>query len=153
VCVVAACSFALPWLAAQEVDQAAKEWKRDPGSAFARLDRARALDPLADDPDLVAGAIASRLGDRARMAAAFRRATSRNPHNWYAWLELGVAEALQGRREAALADLARAQALDPREDTIAFVAAEVRAGKRVSPIEIDRKMLRRVAVDQLGRTK
>src|SRR5204863_1250869 len=105
VCAVAAFSLLLPWLAAEEVNQAAREWRRDPGSAFSRLDRARALNPLADEPDLVAGAVASRLGDRGRMRAAFRRAADRNPKNWYAWLELGIAEALDGRRQAALDDL------------------------------------------------
>jgi tetratricopeptide (TPR) repeat protein len=87
------------------------------------------------------------------MRAAFRRAADRNPKNWYAWLELGIADALDGRRESALAYLAKAHALDPREGVIASVAESVRAGRHVSPIEIDRKMLRRVAVDQLGRQK
>ena len=153
VCAVAAVSLLLPWLAAEEVSQAAHEWKRDPGSAYARLDHARSLNPLADEPDLVAGAIASRLGDRRRMRAAFLRAADRNPKNWYAWLELGIVEALDGRRQAALRDLATAHVLDPREDVIASVADSVRAGRPVTPIEIDRKMLRRVAVDQVGRPK
>jgi len=153
VCAVAAVSLLLPWLAAEEVNQAAREWRRDPGAAFARLDKARALNPLADDPDLVAGAIASRLGDRARMRRAFLRAADRNPHNWYAWLELGIAEALDGRRQSALGYLAKAQVLDPGEDVIASVSDSVQAGRPISPIEIDRKLLRRVAVDQLGRQK
>jgi hypothetical protein len=146
VALVAAASLALPWLAAKEVDQAAHEWKRHPASAFSRLDRARRLNPLSDNPDLVAGAIASRLGDHARMAASFRRAIARNRENWYAWLELGIAESLQGRRAAALAALERGHALDPGEDTIPRVAEMVRARKRVDPGAIDRTMLGRIPV-------
>jgi O-Antigen ligase len=146
IALVAAASLTLPWLSAQEVEQAGHEWKRHPASAFSRLDRARRLNPLSDDPDLVAGAIASRLGDHARMAASFRRAIVRNPENWYAWLELGIAESLQGRRTEALAALARGHALDPGEDTIPTVAATVRAGKRVDPGVIDRTMLGRIPV-------
>lgn len=140
-------SLAAPWFAAKEVQNAARSWHRDPEQAFRRLERARALNPLSERPDLVAGAIASRLGDRARMRTWFERAADRNPHNWYAWLELGIVDALEGRRRAALANLARARALDPGEETIADIASSVRSGRRVSPVEIDQRMLRKVAVD------
>jgi O-Antigen ligase len=146
VVLVAAASLALPWLAAKEVQQAAHEWKRDPATAFSRLDRARRLNPLSEDADLYAGAIASRLGEHARMAASFRRAVERDDASWYAWLELAMAESLQGRRDAALAALSRAHALDPGEDTIRQVAATVRAGRRVDPAAIDRTMLGRIPV-------
>jgi hypothetical protein len=144
--VVVACTFVPPWLSAAEVQVAARSWKHDPGKAFARLHRARQLNPLADNPDLVAGAIASRLGDSRAMQAAFERAVSRNPTNWYAWLELALAENSQGRRGAALRHLARAQALDPREPTIHEVAADVAAGRTVQPGRIDRILLRRIDV-------
>jgi hypothetical protein len=146
VVLVAAASLALPWLAAKEVQQAAHEWKRDPATAFSRLDRARRLNPLSEDADLYAGAIASRLGEHARMAASFRRAVARDDASWYAWLELAMAESLQGNRDAALAALSRAHALDPGEDTIRQVAATVRAGRRVDPAAIDRSMLGRIPV-------
>jgi tetratricopeptide (TPR) repeat protein len=110
------------------------------------LHRARQLNPLADNPDLVAGAIASRLGDWPAMQASFERAVNRNPANWYAWLELALAENSQGRRGAALRHLARSRALDPREPTIREVAADVAAGKTVKPGRIDRILLRRIDV-------
>src|SRR5437763_775435 len=146
VALVAAVSLALPWLAAKEVQQAAHEWKRDPASAFPRLDRAKRLNPLAEDADLVTGAIASRLGEPDLMAASFRRALVRNDKDWYAWLELGIAESLQGKRTAALAALAHAQKLDPGEDLIRQVATTIRAGGRVDPAAVDRTMLGRIPV-------
>jgi O-antigen ligase len=144
--VAAACTLAPPWLSAAEVQAAARSWRNDPGGAFARLHRARQLNPLADNPDLVAGAIASRLGDSRAMQAAFEHAVSRNPTNWYAWLELALAENSQGERGAALRHLARARALDPREPTIREVAADVAAGRTVQPRRIDRILLRRINV-------
>jgi tetratricopeptide (TPR) repeat protein len=149
---IATVSLALPWLSAKEVQNAARSWRHDPAQAFERLDRARTLNPLSDRPDLVAGAIASRVGDRERMAASFRRALDRNRHNWYAWLELGIAQALNGSPRAALADLRRAQELDPGEATIAAMTARIRSGRRVSPVQLDEAMLRKVAVDA-GRTR
>ena len=128
------------------MQQAAHEWKRDPASAFSRLDRARRLNPLAEDADLVTGAIASRLGEPDLMAASFRRALVRNDKDWYAWLELGIAESLQGKRTAALAALAHAQKLDPGEDLIRQVATTIRAGGRVDPAAVDRTMLGRIPV-------
>jgi tetratricopeptide (TPR) repeat protein len=144
--VAVACTLLPPWLSAAEVHAAARTWKQDRSGAFARLHRARRLNPLADNPDLVAGAIASRLGDFHAMQAAFEGAVSRNPSNWYAWLELALAENSLGNRAAALRDLARARALDPREPTIREVAADVAAGKIVQPGRIDRILLRRIDV-------
>ena len=144
--VAVACTLGPPWLSAAEVQAATRSWRQDPGGAFARLHRARQLNPLADNPDLIAGAIASRLGDSQAMQAAFERAVSRNPTNWYAWLELALAENSQGRRGAALRHLARASALDPREPTIREVAVDVAAGRTVQPGRIDRILLRRINV-------
>jgi tetratricopeptide (TPR) repeat protein len=140
---LAAASYLLPWLGAREVERASTTWRADPEGAFERLERARALNFLSDRPDVIAGAIASRLGDRSRMREAFRRAIERNPHNWYAYLELALVEHLDGRRDAALRALARARALNPSEPVIRRVETRVRAGRPVSPSEIDRVFLQR----------
>jgi tetratricopeptide (TPR) repeat protein len=144
--VAVACTLLPPWLSAAEVNAAAQSWKHDRDGAFARLHRARRLNPLADNPDLVGGAIASRLGDLRAMQASFERAVRRNPSNWYAWLELALAENSLGNRGAALRHLERARALDPGEPTIREVAADVAAGKIVQPRRIDRILLRRIDV-------
>lgn len=140
----AAASIVPPWLSAREVELAAATWRDDPERAFQRLDRARRLNPLAERPDLIAGAIASRLDDRPRMRSAFLNALERNPDNWYAHLELAVLDSLEGRKAAALVRLARARELNPLEPAIALVTQRVRAGERVSPRVIDRMFLQRV---------
>jgi hypothetical protein len=140
---VAAASIVFPLLSSLYVRNAARAWPEDASAAYAALDQARRLNPLSDRPDLVAGAIASRLGQPERMRRAFAAAVERNPHNWYAFLELGIADTLRGRRRQALAHLAVAAELNPLEPVIASVARDVRAGKRVDPHEIDAIFVRR----------
>jgi hypothetical protein len=139
----AAASISFPLLSSLYVRNAARAWSEDAPAAYAALDRARRLNPLSDRPDLVAGAIASRLGQSERMRRAFAAAVARNPHNWYGFLELGIADMLTGRRRQALAHLAVAAELNPLEPVIASVARDVRAGKRVDPDEIDAVFVRR----------
>lgn len=140
---LAAVSYALPWLAAKEVKSATRSWRADPARAFDALERARKLNFLSDRPDLFAGAIASRVDDRRRMRAAFLRALERNPKNWYALLELAVADALDGKRRQALRHLDRAEQLNPSEPVIDLVRSSVKRGKRPSPQAIDRIFLER----------
>ena len=63
---VAGASLTLPWIAARDVQLAASGWPSDPALAFSRLDTARRLNPLSDEPDVTAGVIASRIGDRGK---------------------------------------------------------------------------------------
>jgi len=146
-------TLVLPWLAAKEVEAAAHSWRTSPQQAFQRLDRARSLNPLSDEPDLVAGAIASRVGNTPRMATSFVRALQRNPHDWYAHLELGAAYANEGLRRQALAQLAIARELNPREPTIPFVEGRVRRGLRVSTAALDETFLRRTFVSNRAPAK
>jgi tetratricopeptide (TPR) repeat protein len=141
----AAASLAFPLLAALYVRNATHTWRGDSSAAYAALDRARRLDPLSAQPDLVAGAIASRLGDHRRMRRSFANAVRRNPSSWYGFLELGIADALTGHRAAALAHLATARRLDPLEPVIPAVLAEVRARRRIDARRIDAIFLRRAS--------
>jgi hypothetical protein len=141
---VAACTFTLPWLAAAEVARAASSWRADPALAFDRLAAARRLNVLSDMPDLVEGAIASRLGERTRMRDAFRRALGRNPRDWYANFELAVVAALDGRRELALRHVDAARRLDPLEPAISVLAAEIRSRRPISPPGLDKVFLDRI---------
>jgi hypothetical protein len=140
----AALSYVLPWLAAREVDLAARSWETEPAVAFERLDRARGLNPLSDRADLIAGAIAGRIGDLDRMRAAYSAALERNPRNWYAHLEIAILDANAGKRAAALRRLATARALNPFEPTIADVRRRVEEGQRVSLEVVSRTFLQRV---------
>jgi tetratricopeptide (TPR) repeat protein len=139
-----AASFALPWLAARNVEQAASGWRTNPARAFVQLERARGLNPLSDRPDLIAGVIASRIGDLPRMREAFERVLDRNPKNWYAYLELAIVSSLEKDRARALELLGQARALNPSEPVIALVTRKVGAGERISLRVIDRIFLQRL---------
>jgi O-Antigen ligase len=147
---VASGSYAAPWLSARYVDSASHSWRSDPARAYQMLDRARTLDPLSDTPDLIAGTIAGRRHDYARMKAAYTRALKRDPHDWYARFELGVAEYLTGDRSAALAHLERARALNPRESLIRDVLRRVRAREKIDTAALDRAFLERALGFALG---
>lgn len=138
VAVVAAVSLALPWLAQRQVQAAASGWRTDPAGAFSALDRARSLDPLSDQADLIGGAIASRLHRYDEMRARFAHAVGRSPDDWYANLELGIAASLTGRPQLAASSLARARALNPRDEIVRRVVATYRAGRRIDSDAVDR---------------
>jgi O-antigen ligase len=137
--------LALPWIAVQETSAAASGWRADPNRALARLDRARRLNPLSAQPDIVAGVIAGRRGDVAGMLLAYERALERNPANWFAQLELGLALAAAGQRGPAIASVRRARALNPREPVLRDVARALTAGRRVDRRRIERLFASRAA--------
>src|SRR5262249_17828619 len=119
-------------------------WARRPAGAFADLEHARALNPLSARPDLLAGAIASRLNDLPRMRLAFRRAIERDPRNWYAHLELGLAEAALREKKAASGGLQQASRLKRREEVVANVRKLVQAGRKVDRMQVDRQFVERL---------
>lgn len=142
--VVALATLVPPWLSATALDEAAVEWRYDRERAYDLLERSRGLNPLSDRPDLVTGVIASRLGDRRRAREAFARAVERGPLNWYGHQQLGIEDALAGRRRAALDHLRRARELNPLEETTRLVLNEVRQGRRPDPVEVRTRLLNRV---------
>ncbi len=138
---LAVVALAPAWLSAREVSTAASSWGGDPDAAFARLDRARSLDPFSARPDLTAGAIASSLDDRGRARSAFAAALEREPTNWYALLELGALEALDGDVEAATVHLQQAAALNPRDRFIRTVMRRAQGPEPLTLQEINRRLL------------
>lgn len=137
--VVFAC--AAPWLSAREGDRAAEQWRSDLGGAYARLDRARALNPLSPQPDLIAGTIALRVEDQAEARRRFRAALERQPRIGYALFELGLLAAEHGRREEAIRLLTRA-ARENREDELARgILRRVRRGQSVDTSRINQAIL------------
>ena len=142
VCLLASGStLAFPWLAERDVQRAATIWPDDANAAFRLLDRAHSLNPATDHADVVAGAIASRLGRFELMRTRFSRAAERAPYDWYAYLELGIAQALTGHRREAASALQRAVALNPREAIIRNVVRTFRDGRRIDPAAIDKAFL------------
>jgi hypothetical protein len=134
---VAAASFAFPWFAQRDIQQAAATWRTNPASAFATLQRAHELNPLSDQSDLVAGAIASRLHRYPLMQQRFQAAVRRSPDDWYANLELGIAASLTGQHELAASSLQQALRLDPRETIVQSVVHTFQAGRRIDPDAVD----------------
>jgi hypothetical protein len=114
----AAGSYALPGLAAFEVERAVEAWPEAPDRAFSLLERARRLNPLSERPDIVAGTLAQRADEPDRARTAFQRVLERHPNDWYAHLQLALLEGADGRRAQALAHLERARSLNPREPVI-----------------------------------
>jgi tetratricopeptide (TPR) repeat protein len=143
-CVAVALSFLFPWLSARAINEALAVWRTDPQAAQIRLAQARELNPLTDRADEIAGAIASRTGDVATMRRSFQRALERDPDNWYSHLELGIAYALAGDNDSALAELEIAEALNPRDAVIDEVRALVLAGRPVSAAAVDERFLARL---------
>jgi O-antigen ligase len=136
-----AVSLALPWLSRMEVQSAARTWPTATASAYADLDEAAALNPLSDEPYLVAGSIALRRGELQRAAREFELALRRTPEDVYATLERGAIASTRGQRGAALVLLARASRLAPRDGLITQALALARHGGRVSVQQLNRLIL------------
>jgi O-antigen ligase len=138
-CAVA--SLAGPWLSQKQVQSAARVWTRDRQGAYDRLEEAADLNPLSDQPYLVAGSIALRYGEQARAKREFGRALGRSRDDVYATLELGAIASSRGERPRALALLRRAVRLSPREPLAAEALAVVRRSETLSVDALNRSIL------------
>jgi hypothetical protein len=137
----AAVALAGPWLSQLEVQRAANVWTRAPQAAYARLTDAAGLNPLSDEPYVVAGSIALRYGELDRADHDFSLALARTPGDAYATLERGAIASARGEHAAALELLERAVRLDPREPLTSQALALVRRGGRVDIEELNRSIL------------
>jgi tetratricopeptide (TPR) repeat protein len=142
VLVLGALAIAGPWLAERDVERAGAVFATRPMEAYARLDRASALDPLSDRPALVKGSIALRFGDLVRARSAFGDAVARNARGQYATLELGAIAAAQGRPAEARRLLERAVALAPRDPTAREALGIVRTGGVVDIAALNQRIYR-----------
>ncbi len=135
-----------PWLAAIEVDAAKAGWRESPALAFDRLERARELNPLSDQPDLVAGAIAIEIENRRRARRAFAGAVERNPDGWFAQQQLGLELGLDGQAQAALRSLERALELNPLEETTQVLIERLQAGEPLGAEEVREQLVAKVCL-------
>jgi hypothetical protein len=87
---------------------------RDYGRAVAEARSAERLAPWSVEPLLLLGRAEVGSGDRRAAAETFRRATRHAPESWRAWYELAAVTRGAERANA----LARARALNPREDLL-----------------------------------
>jgi O-Antigen ligase len=138
---VAAASLTAPWLSRLQVQSAARIWTKAPQTAYARLNDAARLNPLSDEPYLVAGSIALRFGDLARADHEFALALKRTPGDAYATLERGAIASSENDRRGALRLLERAARLNPRDPLTLQALRLAREGKRVSVEELNRSIL------------
>jgi hypothetical protein len=136
--VALAATLVFPWIAERDVRRAASLWRVNPSAAFSILSQAHDLNPLSNEADLVAGAIASRLHDYPRMRSSFAGAVTRSPDDWYANLELGISASLTGKRALAAASLRRAALLNPGDPIVRSVEATFNAGRRIDSDRVDR---------------
>jgi tetratricopeptide (TPR) repeat protein len=141
VALAGAASLAAPWLSQLQIQSAARIWPKAPATAYARLNDAARLNPLSDEPYLVAGSIALRFGDLRRADHEFALALQRTPGDAYAVLERGAIASARGDRAAALMLLARAVRLNPRDPLTREVLQLVRRGERVDVDELNRAIL------------
>ncbi len=137
----AVASLTAPWLSELQAQSAARLWVRAPQQAYARLNSAAQLNPLSDEPYVVAGSIALRLGEAGRADREFALALRRTPGDAYATLERGAIASAQGRRREALVLLERAARLDPRDPLTRAALRLARSGHRVDVGELNRSIL------------
>jgi O-Antigen ligase len=133
-----AASLAVSWVEQRDIQSAEAVWSRNPDKAFSLLRQAGDLNPLDDSPDVLAGAIASRLHRYQAMRTYFAGALARTPVDWYANLELGIAASLSGRPALARAPLREAERLDPHDPVVQQVVKTFGEGRRIDPAAVDR---------------
>jgi tetratricopeptide (TPR) repeat protein len=137
----AAASFALPWFSQLEVESAAAIWTKAPRAAYARLDEAANLNPLSDQPYVLAGSIALRYNDLPRAREQFSLALKRTPKDAYATLELGAIVSEQNQPHQALLLIERAYRLNPRDAVTDEALRWARKGFRVDPEVLNQAIL------------
>lgn len=139
--VVAACalSLALPWLAHLQQRGGVAVWRSDPGLAYARLERAASLNPIAAEPLLLKGSIALRVDDLGVAADALERVVEREPANWYGWFQRAIAAAAAGDDALAESAIARARLLNPLDPVVADAATAIRERRPVDVRRFDER--------------
>src|SRR5207245_2171511 len=138
---VIAASLIVPWLSQLKIQEAARIWPAAPRDAYAALNDAADLNPLSDQPYLLAGSIALRLGDLARADREFARALRRSSRDAYATLERGAIASARGERARALRLLGKEERLDPHDPLGRAALMLTRRGGRVDVAQLNSAIL------------
>lgn len=136
--VTALVSVAPLWLAESYATAGAAVWRTDRTIAYARLDRAASLNPLAADAPLLKGSIALRVRDLDVARDALLEATEREPKNWYAHLQLALLAGYERQFPKAAAEARVARMLNPLDPGVRMVQALVAARRRITPERVNR---------------
>ena len=129
-------ALVLPWLSYRYEQSGLAVSRRDAPLAYDRLERAADLNPLSAEPLVAEGSVAVLEGDYGRARSTLRQAISREPHTWFAWLQLGLADASSNRRAAAEAEFRQARALNPKDPVIALAERLLRRGVQIEPRQL-----------------
>jgi tetratricopeptide (TPR) repeat protein len=141
IALAAVVTLVAPWFSQLRIQRAVRIWQTAPRHAYADLDDAASLNPLSGEPYLLAGSIALRFGDLVHAQHEFSLALGRDPRDAYATLELGAIASASGRQRDAIALLARAARLAPRDELIQEALGYVRSGHKVSIEQLNRSIL------------
>ncbi len=133
----AALSLALPGIAARFTADAYDRSATSPADAVRRLDRAASYNRLSADAPLAKAIILRRLDRIAQARTALDKAISREPNNWFAYLERAMLAARSRDWAAASADIRRARALDPRQPVLVEVARSMARHRPVDPARVE----------------
>jgi hypothetical protein len=147
---LAAVSYALPALAALQIERAVRAWPEEPDQVWSRLEQARQLNVFSERPDVITAVLARRGGQPARERPAFVRALERNPRDWYVHMRLALLAVDLGKQGDAVAHLRRARSLNPRGDAVDLAENAAFAGRPVERQLLD-MLDRHVIRSPLGR--
>jgi O-antigen ligase len=117
-----------PYLSERYTNSAFNNWRQDAQRAYDDLDRARSLNPLAEEPWLAEGVIASELGDSRRAIAAFTGAVEERPEDWVGHYFLAT-EYLQTDTASARAELEVARELNPLSPRLRGLSRRIEAAE------------------------
>ncbi|MBF6619471.1 MAG: O-antigen ligase family protein [Patulibacter sp.] len=142
---VASVGFASVGLATHYFERATARAASQPEQSIRDFDRAARLNPLDGDATLSRAIVVRRLGDFGGWRWDLNRTIERSPKDWLAHLQLGIADAMAGDREAAITQVRRARALNPRQGVIQEVLDDLREGRAVDPADVEAQLAARHA--------
>ncbi len=141
IALAAVASFSLPWLAARYVERTRTYPVADARDADRDLDRAERLNPLSVEPRLTRGTLALQRRDYRGARAAFEEA-NRHESSWYAYFELALIDAREGRFEAARVHLTQTTTLNRADPFVAEAARRISRRERIEPSVFNAEVVR-----------
>lgn len=130
-------SVVLPWLSYRYEMAGLAVWKQRPAVAYARLERAAALDRFSAEPYIIEGSIALERKDLGTARTALSRALSREPRNWYAYFQLALVAASADEYAQAGDYALKAQVLNPADPIITATSEAIQRGETINPDAIN----------------
>jgi O-Antigen ligase len=141
---VAALLVALPGLSYSFVQSSSAFARDNPHRAYSRLDVAAALNPLSAEAPLAAGSIALRRHDWPKATSSLAEAASREPKNWYVYVQLALLADNEGRYRGGAAEIRRARELNPQDPGAALLERAIARRLRVEPATLGNLYLQRI---------